>query len=73
MKAALAVFLGDRPDARAIFIGTRRTDPHGALLGSFDETDGDWPRVMRVHPVVDWHYVEIWAVSSTALFDPLTA
>ncbi|CRK17654.1 hypothetical protein BN1723_017567 [Verticillium longisporum] len=27
---------------------------------SFDLTDGDWPRFMRVHPVVDWHYTEIW-------------
>ncbi|KAB8297750.1 hypothetical protein EYC80_001552 [Monilinia laxa] len=23
-------------------------------------TDGGWPRFMRVHPVIDWHYREIW-------------
>ncbi|KAK7750851.1 3'-phosphoadenosine 5'-phosphosulfate sulfotransferase [Diatrype stigma] len=45
---------------RAVFVGTRRTDPHGALLTHFDETDRDWPRFMRVHPVIDWHYREVW-------------
>ncbi len=47
---------------RAVFVGTRRTDPHGARLTHFDETDRDWPRFMRVHPVIDWHYREVWEV-----------
>ena len=53
-----------RRDVRAIFVGTRRTDPHGERLTHFDRTDVDrgWPDFMRVHPVIDWHYVEIWAV-----------
>ena len=48
---------------KAVFVGTRRTDPHGALLTHFDETDADWPRFMRIHPVIDWHYREVWRVS----------
>ncbi|KKA30322.1 hypothetical protein TD95_003387 [Thielaviopsis punctulata] len=60
MKPALAEYLAAEPHLRAIFVGTRRTDPHGARLSFFDETDGDWPRFMRVHPVIDWHYTEIW-------------
>ncbi|KAL1856523.1 3'-phosphoadenosine 5'-phosphosulfate sulfotransferase [Diaporthe australafricana] len=61
MRAALAAHLRDRPRLRAVFVGTRRTDPHGAALTHFDPTDGDWPAFVRVHPVIDWHYAEIWA------------
>ncbi|KAK8119434.1 FAD synthetase [Apiospora kogelbergensis] len=50
MKAALAEYLVERPRVKAVFVGTRRTDPHGAALSFFDETDPDWPRFMRVHP-----------------------
>ena len=63
MRAALDAYLQDRPSLRAIFVGTRRTDPHGERLTHFDPTDAGWPAFMRVHPVIDWHYVEIWAVS----------
>ncbi|EMR61488.1 putative fad synthetase protein [Eutypa lata UCREL1] len=51
---------GRGQDVRAVFVGTRRTDPHGQFLTHFDETDRDWPRFMRVHPVIDWHYREVW-------------
>lgn len=61
MKDAFADYLLDHPAVRAIFVGTRRTDPHGASLQPFDPTDRGWPAFMRVHPVIDWHYAEIWA------------
>ncbi|KAL2271953.1 hypothetical protein VTJ83DRAFT_1324 [Remersonia thermophila] len=61
MRPALEAYLKDRPAVKAIFLGTRRTDPHGENLTHFDPTDEGWPRLMRVHPVIDWHYVEIWA------------
>ncbi|KAI2607193.1 putative FAD synthetase [Hypoxylon fragiforme] len=60
MKPALTEYLRDRPTVKAVFVGTRRTDPHGASLTFFDETDADWPRFMRIHPVIDWHYREVW-------------
>ncbi|KAL2113487.1 hypothetical protein VUR80DRAFT_3887 [Thermomyces stellatus] len=60
MRAALSAYLDSNPSLRAVFVGTRRTDPHGSRLAPFDETDGDWPRFMRVHPVLEWHYVDIW-------------
>lgn len=62
MKAAFASYLADNPCVRAIFVGTRRTDPHGLALTHFDMTDRGWPEFMRIHPVIDWHYVEIWSV-----------
>ncbi|KAI0490089.1 phosphoadenosine phosphosulfate reductase [Xylaria cf. heliscus] len=61
MKQGLEAYLADHPDIKAIFVGTRRTDPHGEKLTHFDPTDGGWPDFMRVHPVIDWHYAEIWA------------
>lgn len=67
MKAAFADYLHDTPSVKAIFVGTRRTDPHGEHLKHFDPTDSGWPPFMRIHPVIDWHYVDIWTVSSEAL------
>ncbi|SMY27913.1 unnamed protein product [Zymoseptoria tritici ST99CH_1A5] len=60
MREAFAAYLADNPAIRAIFVGTRRTDPHGAQLTHFDPTDGGWPSFVRIHPVIDWHYTDIW-------------
>ncbi|KUL88972.1 hypothetical protein ZTR_06128 [Talaromyces verruculosus] len=68
MRAALEEYLKKREKIKAIWIGTRRTDPNGGHLTHFDPTDGDWPRFMRIHPVIDWHYAEIWAGWITALY-----
>lgn len=62
MKPALEEYLHDYPAVRAIFIGTRRTDPHGADLSHFDATTKGWPDFMRISPVIDWHYTDIWGV-----------
>ena len=63
MKQAFQRYLEENKSVKAILVGTRRTDPHGQSLTHFDETDSGWPAFMRIHPVIDWHYVEIWAVS----------
>lgn len=60
MRAAFTAYLADAPSVKAIFVGTRRNDPHGAALTYFDRTDHGWPDFMRIHPVIDWHYREIW-------------
>jgi FAD synthetase len=63
MKPAFTAYLDEHKEVEAIFVGTRRTDPHGEHLTHFDRTDHGWPDFMRVHPVIDWHYVDIWNVS----------
>ena len=56
MRKGLKSYLADHPNIQAIFVGTRRTDPHGEKLEHFNPTDAGWPAFMRVHPVIDWHY-----------------
>ncbi|KAI9842509.1 MAG: hypothetical protein M1837_007103 [Sclerophora amabilis] len=60
MKEAFETYLKECSRVKAIFVGTRRSDPHGAHLTHFDKTDHGWPDFMRIHPVIDWHYAEIW-------------
>lgn len=63
MRDAFADYLRENTAVKAIFVGTRRTDPHGGKLGTFQPTDGGWPSFMRVHPVIEWKYGDVWAVS----------
>ena len=60
MQEAFADYLHDEPSIRAIFVGTRRTDPHGSKLKFFDPTDRGWPSFVRIHPVLEWRYADIW-------------
>jgi len=61
MREALDAYLNDVPNVQGIFMGTRRTDPHSDTLGHFSPTDKGWPQFMRINPVIDWHYADIWA------------
>ena len=72
MREAFREYLedgGPGNEVKAILVGTRRTDPHGGDLSSFSPTDRKWPAFMRVCPILEWHYREIWAVS--AWYNPL--
>lgn len=68
MKEAFTDYLRDTPSVKAILVGTRRTDPHGEHLKHFDPTDKGWPAFVRIHPVIDWHYVDIWTVGVSQIF-----
>lgn len=60
MKAAFEFFLDSNPSVKAIIVGIRRSDPYGQELKPFDPTDSGWPAFIRVHPVLEWNYVNIW-------------
>lgn len=62
MKTALQTFLasGVGQGVQAVLVGTRRGDPHGATLQPRQATDSSWPQFLRVHPILDWSYGEVW-------------
>ncbi|ORE05505.1 adenine nucleotide alpha hydrolases-like protein [Rhizopus microsporus var. microsporus] len=61
MKPALQQYLDQtKPRPCAIFVGIRRTDPYAENLTCFDKTDKGWPEFMRVQPIIDWSYKDIW-------------
>lgn len=62
MKAALAEFLTSDvgTGVKAVLVGTRRGDPHGATLQARQSTDPSWPQFLRVHPILDWDYSDVW-------------
>ena len=61
LKSCLQVLKRTRPDIASILMGTRRSDsPYFERMGEFAPTDGDWPSYMRVNPILDWTYGEIW-------------
>eukprot|EP00092_Neocalanus_flemingeri_P031631 GFUD01034349.1.p1 GENE.GFUD01034349.1~~GFUD01034349.1.p1 ORF type:complete len:517 (+),score=126.37 GFUD01034349.1:92-1552(+) len=61
MKPALAKMLEDDPSVAATILGVRKGDPGSQYMDTFSPTDGDWPKVIRVNPILDWKYNNIWA------------
>ncbi|KAF9084943.1 3'-phosphoadenosine 5'-phosphosulfate sulfotransferase [Mortierella sp. AD031] len=60
MKKALEEYNLLNEDVKAIMVGTRRDDPHGGPLKPFTPCDPSWPPFMRIHPILDWTYHDIW-------------
>ena len=52
--------LSERPKIKATLMGTRKTDPYSQCLSYFSPTDGDWPSLMRVNPIINWEYEHVW-------------
>lgn len=59
MKAAIKQVKGDR-ELIAFVMGTRRNDPFAKELEHFSPSSPDWPPFMRVNPIIDWRYAEVW-------------
>ena len=41
-------------------MGTRKGDPNSQYLSYFSPTDGNWPSLMRVNPIINWEYEHVW-------------
>jgi len=61
LKDCLKDLKASKSELYAIFMGTRRSD--GNYFRSMPveaKTDGDWPEFMRINPILDWTFSEIW-------------
>jgi FAD synthetase len=45
---------------KAIILGTRRGDPNAANQDVFCPSSDGWPSFMRVNPIMDWSYADVW-------------
>ena len=45
---------------RAVFMGTRSTDPDGCGMYPYTPTTPNWPPVLRVCPAFYWSYSHVW-------------
>ncbi|XP_016967975.1 FAD synthase isoform X2 [Drosophila biarmipes] len=75
LKEALTHMSADMPRIRAVFVGSRNTDPYCQHLAPMQPTDNDWPPMMRLNPLLEWSYHDVWhyihlnAVPYCSLYD----
>ncbi|XP_002154824.1 FAD synthase isoform X1 [Hydra vulgaris] len=60
IKDGLLKLKKTHPFIKSIVMGTRRHDPYSLSLRPFSLTDSDWPQYMRIMPILDWTYGEVW-------------
>ncbi|XP_064555393.1 uncharacterized protein Flad1 [Drosophila montana] len=60
LKVALTHMTEDMPRIKAVFVGSRNTDPYCQHLQPMQKTDSDWPDIMRLNPLLEWSYHDIW-------------
>ncbi|OHT03313.1 putative FAD synthase [Tritrichomonas foetus] len=50
----------DKYGVNAIFLGVRQSDPKGGNLLPFTPTTEGWADAMRIFPLLEWEYSDIW-------------
>jgi len=60
LKQGLGRMIAEDPSIQATVLGVRDGDPGSSYISTFSPTDGDWPKMMRVHPVLPWQYADVW-------------
>ena len=57
----MTVYLKSNPNVKAVIIGTRSSDPGCTNVEFMQPSDGNWPKMMRVNPIIKWRYSDIWS------------
>lgn len=61
LKNSLFQLQSDASHIEAIFSGTRNDDlKPGSKIDVFAPTDKDWPKFMRINPILHWSYTQVW-------------
>ena len=60
LKNGLKLFKSHYPHINCIFMGNRKTDPYSDKLKYFSSTTEGWPYYIRVNPILDWSYKQVW-------------
>ncbi|CAH0407593.1 unnamed protein product [Chilo suppressalis] len=61
LKSTLKNILERDGTLKACLMGTRRTDPYSKDLNFMQKTDSNWPQLIRVSPLLNWSYHQIWS------------
>ncbi|KAI0982126.1 hypothetical protein GJ496_000576 [Pomphorhynchus laevis] len=59
-KLALKKLRDQYPRFLACIMGSRRSDPGCSDLSVLAVTDNGWPSFIRINPIIDWSYTDIW-------------
>lgn len=62
MKQALEQIVAAHPEVRAIFMGTRASDPNAGWMDYFCSTSPGWPQIDLVAPILRMSYADVWRV-----------
>ncbi|XP_031370204.1 FAD synthase-like isoform X2 [Apis dorsata] len=60
MRLALCSLLNERTNIKASLMGMRKGDPGSENLEAFTPTDPNWPNLIRVNPILNWSYDQVW-------------
>ncbi|GFS55781.1 FAD synthase [Trichonephila inaurata madagascariensis] len=60
LKDSFQIFLQKYPKVKAVFMGSRRGDPGIENLDHVCQTDENWPSILRILPILNWSYSDVW-------------
>jgi len=60
MKSSLHSLHVSHPQLKGILIGIRYGDPHAENMSYSVPCDSDWPPFIRINPILDWSYSDVW-------------
>ncbi|KAH8260434.1 hypothetical protein KR026_012269 [Drosophila bipectinata] len=61
LKLAIEQLVAEEPQLKAVFLGCRHSDPGCSNLPEMIPCDNGWPPLMRIFPLLEWSYHDIWS------------